>query len=458
MNGLLLTIGSLIVVLGVLVFIHELGHFLAAKWAGIRVLRFSVGMGKPIKALTRVRGGTEYTISWLPLGGYVKMASREEMAGDALEGGAVDIADVPESETFEAQPVWKRMVVILAGVTLNVLFAWFVFSGVYFGAGRPTLPTTTIGFVSDSALPAGAEALRSIPSGTRVLAAGGREVESWEDILEGIQDAPGDSVVLVFEGGESMVLPLHRDALKERVEAATALQPYSDPIIGALVEGSPAARAGLAEDDTVLSVNGAPVSQWHDMVGYLDTLPGAEVRLMVGRAGGRQEVVLTTALDTVVTASGESKTVGRIGAWNKTPPLVFVPLGFAEAVAAGGRTTLGTTTLIVRLVRGMVTGRVSAREVGGPIMIAQSAAASVRRGWIDFLMFMALISVNLAVVNLLPVPVLDGGQFLFLVGEAILRKPLPMRLRQGLTAFGLLLVGLLMVLAISNDLFRIFQT
>lgn len=458
MSGLLLTIGSLIIVLGVLVFVHELGHFLAAKWAGIRVLRFSVGMGKPIPALTRVRGGTEYTISWLPLGGYVKMASREEMAGDALEGGAIDISKVPDSETFEAQPVWKRMIVILAGVALNVLFAWLVFSGVYFGAGRPTLQTTTIGFVSDSALPVGAEPLRDIPSGTRVLSAGGREVESWEDILEGIQDAPGDSVVLVFEKGDPVVLSLHRDALRERVEAATALQPFSDPIIGELVDGSPAAQAGLAPDDTVLSVNGAPVLQWHDMVTYLDTLPGATVRLLVGRASGREEVTLTTALDTVVTAAGESRIVGRIGAWNKTPPLAFVSLGFSEAVTAGARTTLGTTTLIVRLVRGMATGRVSAREVGGPIMIAQSAAASVRRGWIDFLMFMALISVNLAVVNLLPVPVLDGGQFLFLVGEAILRKPLPMRLRQGLTAIGLVLVGLLMVLAISNDLFRIFQT
>src|SRR5512135_734353 len=149
---MLVTVMSFIVVLGVLVFVHELGHFLAAKWAGIRVFRFSLGMGAPIRRLTFTRSGTEYAVCWLPLGGYVKMASQEEMAGDALEGPAPE-EQVPHHETFEAKPVWKRMVVILAGVTMNTLFAWMVFSGVLYKNGRPVNPTTTVGRVADSGLP-----------------------------------------------------------------------------------------------------------------------------------------------------------------------------------------------------------------------------------------------------------------------------------------------------------------
>ena len=228
MTGVAMTVLSLVVVLGVLVFVHELGHFAAAKWAGIRVLRFSIGMGTPIKALSRVRGGTEYVVSWLPIGGYVKMASREEMAGDSLEGGAVDIGTIPDAETFEAAPVWKRFIVLIAGVFLNVVFAWLVFSGVFYHSGRATLPVTTVGQVADS-LPAGAEALRDLPLGARIATAGGVTVESWGDIAQGIQNAPGDSVVITLADGSSVVLPIHRDALSERSAAALALEPWRDP-------------------------------------------------------------------------------------------------------------------------------------------------------------------------------------------------------------------------------------
>ncbi|MEK7380308.1 MAG: RIP metalloprotease RseP [Gemmatimonadota bacterium] len=453
MNGVVMTVLSLVVVLGVLVFVHELGHFLAAKWAGIRVLRFSIGMGTPIRALTRMYRGTEYTVSWLPLGGYVKMASREEMAADALEGGAVDLSNVPDSETFEAAPIWKRMVVIMAGVFLNAVFAWLVFSGVFYQTGRASLPITTVGDVADS-LPAGAEALRDLPAGARIESAGGVVVTSWNDIALGIQNAPGDSVVITVAGGQTVVLPIHRDALGERTAAALALEPWRDPIIGDVVAGRPAAKAGIAAGDTLLTINGVPVIQWYDLVDHLDTLGGREVTVTVGRAAGRLDLALTP--ETVTDPDGTERQVGRIGATNSTPDPIYTPLSLGEAVVAGGRSTLETSTLIVRLVRGMFTGRVSTREVGGPITIAQSAAASASQGPVEFLLFMALISVNLAVVNLLPIPVLDGGQFLFLLGEAVIRRPLPVALRQALSGVGLVLVVLLMVLALSNDLRRIF--
>jgi regulator of sigma E protease len=445
---------SLLVVLGVLVFVHELGHFLAAKWAGIRVLRFALGMGKPIRRLTFVRGGTEYSVCWLPLGGYVKMASQEEMGGEVLEGGPT-AEEVPFEETFEAKPVWKRMIVILAGVTLNVLFAWLVFSAVFYKTGRPVIPVTTVGAVVDSLLPEGAEGLAQLEPGDRIVRVAGRPVRSWDDILDGIQHTGMDTIPVELADGATIRLPLHRDAIRERAEAGAALQPWLPPVIGTVTPSRPAARAGLAIGDTILAVDEVPIRQWYDLVTVLDQRPGVPITISLGRTGRREDVTVTTDAETIG-PKGAERRVGRIGIGSGGLNPEFESLTLGQAVVVGARTTASMSTLIFRVLRGMVTGRVSARELGGPIAIAQGAAATARRGAPEFLIFMGLISVNLAVVNLLPIPVLDGGQFLFLLGEAVLRRPLPLRLRQRLTALGLFLVLLLMVLALSNDILRLF--
>jgi regulator of sigma E protease len=454
-NDALLTVLSLIIVLGVLVFVHELGHFLAAKWAGIRVFRFSVGMGAPIKRLTWTRGGTEYTVSWLPLGGYVKMASQEEMAGDALEGGATG-EEVPREETFEAKPVWKRMVVILAGVTFNVVFAWILFSGMLYKNGRPVNPTTTVGGLVDTLVTAELAPLASLRPGDRITAVNGLPVASWEELTEQIQQAAGDSIVLEFDRRAPLVLPIHHDALAERIKAGLAILPELPPVVGRVLADYPASVAGLRAGDTVLALDGQPVGQWYDMVRTVEARAGVPVVMSIGRAGGRLDLSVTPRAEEVRVPRGEARSIGRIGVLPKGTDARYEPMGLGEAVVAGGVMTAGTSTFIVRSVRGMLTGRISAREVGGPIAIGQSAAESARAGFDSFLMFMALISVNLAVINMLPIPVLDGGQFLFLLGEAVLRRPLPLKLRQRLTAVGLLLLGLLMVLAFSNDIRRLF--
>lgn len=453
MNDFLFTLLSFIVVLGVLVFVHELGHFLAAKWAGIHVFRFSIGIGSPIRRLTVTRNGTEYSISWLPLGGYVKMASQEEMAGDALEGARPEV-EVPHEATFEAKPVWKRMVVILAGVTFNVLFAWIIYTGVLYGRGQPVLPITTIGRVIDTALPAGAEALATLAPGDRITAVNDRAIDTWEGLMQGIQAAPGDTIVLGVAGRDPVRLTIHHDALKERSQVVQSLLPWLPPQVGQAVPGRPAARAGLAPGDTVLALDGEPIAQWDDMVAALATRGGIPVVLSLGTATGRREVELTPDAETVP-ANGGERTVGRIGVYQRLPESRYEPLSFGQAVVAGGRATVNTTNFIVGVVRGLLSGRVSSREVGGPIAIGQIAGEAARAGPVEFLMFMAVISVNLAIINLLPIPVLDGGQFLFLLGEAVIRRPLPARLRQRLTAVGLLLLLLLMVLAFSNDIRRL---
>ena len=223
---MLITILALIVVLGVLIFVHEAGHFIAAKWAGIYVHRFSLGLGPPIPWLTFRRGETEYTISWLPLGGYVKMASREEDIGSsALEGGA-PAAAVPPDRVFEAKPIWKRMVVILAGVTMNALFAWAVFAFLAYKNGRQIDPVTTVGRVVEELVPPEAAALKQIQPGTRILRINGDSMKSWDEVVAAIANTPGPEVRIELADGSTVVLPIHPDALEERIKAAQALQPF----------------------------------------------------------------------------------------------------------------------------------------------------------------------------------------------------------------------------------------
>jgi regulator of sigma E protease len=451
----LVTILALIVVLGVLIFVHEAGHFIAAKWAGIYVHRFSLGLGSPIPWLTFKRGETEYSISWLPLGGYVKMASREEeVTSSALEGGHVD-APVPPDRVFEAKPVWKRMVVILAGVTMNALFAWFAFTFLAAKNGRQIDPTTTVGQVIGEMVPPGGEALRDIPVGSRIVGINGRPVKSWNDVSEGIANSPESEVRLELDGGRTVTLPIHQDALEERLKAAQALQPSRPAVIGQVLPGRPAARAGLHPGDTILAIGDHPIAQWYDVLEVLQANTGTPLTMTVAGDSGRRTLDLQPEVETIEGLDGKPRKVGRVGI-SVALDTHFEPLSLGQAFKEGGLATVSASTQIVRTVRGLFTGRISRREVGGPIMIGQLAGESARMGLDPFLAFMALISINLAVLNLLPVPVLDGGQFLFLLAEAVIRRPLPLKLRERLTAVGMVLIVLLMGLAFSNDIRRLF--
>jgi regulator of sigma E protease len=451
----LTTIVALIIVLGVLIFVHEAGHFLAAKWAGIYVHRFSLGLGPPIPWLTFRRGETEYTISWLPLGGYVKMASREEeVTSSALEGGRAT-TPVPPDRVFEAKPVWKRMVVILAGVTMNALFAWLTFTFLAAKNGRQIDPSTTVGRVIEEMVPSGAEALRRIPPGARITAVDGKPVASWNEIQERIANSPAQEVRIELEGGQTVTLSIHPDALEQRLKASQALQPYRRAVVGQTLPGRPAERAGLAPGDTILEVNGRPIRQWYDVLDVLQDNGGRTITMEVAGPTGRRTLKIKPAVETIPGPDGKPRQVGRVGIAVKTD-FRTEPLGLGEAVLEGWNATVSASTQIVRTVRGLFSGRISRREVGGPIMIGQLAGESARMGLDPFLAFMALISINLAILNLLPVPVLDGGQFLFLLAEALIRRPLPLKLRERLTAVGMVLIVLLMGLAFSNDIRRLF--
>jgi regulator of sigma E protease len=452
----LFTIGVLIVVLGVLILVHEAGHFWAAKAAGIYVHRFSIGMGSPISWLTWRRGETEYSVSWLPLGGYVKMASEEAEIGDSpLEGGAAEIT-VPPDRTFESKPVWKRMAVILAGVVMNVLFAWVLYTGLAWKNGEQLDPTTTVGRVATDSLPPGGERLAELRPGDRIVAVQGDSVNTWNDIEEAVATAPGDTISLALADGRVITLPIHHVALGERARVVLALAPYRAAVIDSLVPGRPAERAGLVRGDTVVSINGDSIGQWYDMVERIRNGGGQELTIGIGRRGGRTEVRLTPLLEDEREPNGQTRQVGKIGV-GPAVPYISRPLTIWQAATEGARATLLASTQIVRTVQGLLSARISSREVGGPILIGQMAAQSARLGLDAFLAFMGLVSVNLAVLNLLPIPVLDGGQFLFLLAEAVRRKPLSRVIRERLTMVGLVLVVLLMLLAFSNDFRRVLH-
>jgi regulator of sigma E protease len=410
-------------------------------------------MGKPIRALTRKRGETEYVISWLPIGGYVKMASREEepITG-ALEGGPANMV-VPPDRVFEAKPVWKRMIVILAGVTMNVLFAWLVFSGLLWVRGESVLPITRVGEVATD-LPPGAEELRRLSPGDRITAVAGKPVETWDDIQTQFLATSRDSFVVEVEGKSPLIIRIHRDAIEPRMRALQSLSQYLPPVIGVVQLGGPGEKAGVRIGDTLIAVGGSTVGQWSDAVAAIEARPDQDVALLIGRAGGRTELVAHSTSDTVADSAGVRHKTGKLRLGVDVPER-HIPVGLSRAVQQGAAQTLAVSTQIVRVIRGMFSGRVSTREVGGPIAIGVMAGQSAQQGLAPFLAFMALISVNLAVLNLLPIPVMDGGQFLFLLGEAILRRPLSLKLRERLTYFGLVLVVLLMVFAFSNDIRRL---
>ncbi len=454
---MLTTLLAFLACLGVLVFVHELGHFLAAKWARIWVHRFSIGVGSPVKALSFRRGETEYAISWLPLGGYVKMASREEEAtSSALEGETPDVV-VPPDRMYEAAPIWKRMVVILAGVTMNILFAWAVYSGLALRNGRPVNPVTQVGRVDSTLLPPQAEPFRALRVHDRIVAVNGRFVSSWTDVEQELRTAPGDRLELALGDGRRLVAPIHADAVEARAAVAAAIEPFTAPVTGPVVPGRPAARAGMQPGDTILRVNGQWVDQWDALLSAIEGSPGRPLSLEIARGG--QRVFLTVTPDsTEVRDSAGTRWVGKIGV-NVFRGTRYEPYPSVwAALGAGGESTAFAATSIVRTVRGLLSGRVSGKALGGPIAIGQMAGETVRLGFEAFLAFTAFISVNLAVLNLLPIPVLDGGQFLFLVAEAVRRKPLPVALRERLTLVGLALIVALMGLAFWNDLRRLFES
>ena len=441
--------------LGVLIFVHELGHFVVAKAVGIQVLRFSLGFGRPV--LQWRRGETEYWISWIPLGGYVKMAGLEDegMVGE-LEGGKATVAIDP-ARAFDHKPLWARMAVILAGVTMNVVLAFFIYTGLAAISGIPVRATTQVDTVLASMLPPGTEALTGLHRGERILRVNGDTVTSWNDLQTGLLKSGPEARLEIAGRSEPLIVHVPSDTAARLRLVSWGILPFAPARIGLVYPGEPGARGGLRPGDVVIRADGDTVRSWNDLLLKLWPSAGKTVDMAVLRDTAVVELKVTPRAQTEDdTASARPRTFGFIGAEGDFPE-IKQRLPVTTAVRVGAAQTVRQVGLVLGSVKRLVLGQASMKEVGGPIMIAQVSGQAARLGLDRFLMFMAFFSISLAVLNLLPIPVLDGGHAVFLIAEGIRRKPLSPQLRMRLTQVGMLIVLAIMVLALSNDVLRFFR-
>ena len=462
-----MTILATIVVLGVLIFVHELGHFMAAKSVGIEVQRFSIGLGPTMFGFRR--GETEYVISWVPLGGYVKMGGMGDEVMDRLEGGAEEGVEEgtpegaaaqprqPRPSDFDGKPIWARTFVISAGVIMNMLFAFAVYTGVNAAWGLPELAENRVGEVLRELLPPGAEALAELPAGARLISVGDRQVDHWGDVRDGFLEAPTGPLTIVTGEPEGVVEIEVASDPQERVQILQGLMPWIDAEVGILTQGSPAERGGLETGDRVVVAGGVPMTNWYDFVDVVEARPDIRTELSLIR-GGRSltRFVTPDAVTQDDPVTGETVTVGKVGIYAPSGELVYRDVSLTRAVQLGYAETVGISRLILDFLRGLVTGRESARSLGSIVTIGSIAGQAAQLGIETFLRFMAMFSVNLAILNLLPIPILDGGHLVFLGIEAVRGKALSLEQRLRWSHFGFVILMGIMLWALSNDILRLF--
>ena len=450
-----MTILATIVVLGVLIFVHELGHFLAAKSVGIEVQRFSIGLGPTIVGFQK--GETEYVVSWIPLGGYVKMGGMDDEVMDRLEGGAEPEPRQPSPRDFDSKPIWARTFVISAGVIMNMLFAFGVYVGVNAVWGSAEMAEHRISRVEARLLPEGTETLASLPEGSRIVRVGERAVEHRGDIRDGLIEAPAGSLeVVTAEPASSVSIDLGTDP-DVRQQLLASLRPWVEPVVGTVNPGTPADKGGMEAGDRILVANGVEITHWYDFVDVIESRPMMRTELLLQRDGVSLTRYVTpdeVTEDDPVTR--ETVRVGKVGILPTMMEAAYQPVSMGRAIQLGWAETVGVSGLILGFLRDLVTGGVSPRSVGSIVTIGAASGQAAEMGLVTFLRFMALFSINLAILNLLPIPVLDGGHLVFLGIEAVRGKALSIEQRLRWSHVGFLVVMGIMLWALSNDILRLF--
>lgn len=450
---ILTSLAAFIVAIGVLVTIHEYGHYLAARLMDVKVLRFSVGFGRPIYRRVLGRDRTEFVIAAIPLGGYVKMLDERE----------APVPDAEAARAFNRKRLGARNFVIVAGPLANFLFALAAYA-VMFMIGVPGLKPV-VGEID----PASAAAAGGLQPGDEILMVGERRVQDWDQANLRLLDhaVRADEVVLTVldrDGREiRRTIPLEnrRDLLGEgQFLDRLGIRPYRPallPLIGSIERGSPAAESGLQTGDRVLSVNGDTVDSWVAWVERIQAAPGQPLQVRVERAGGAVELRVVPA---EVEIDGELR--GRIGAGVDTdqPQLreisTLVRLGPVEGFVSGAARTWEVSVLTLRVLWRMITGEASVKNIAGPVTIAEYAGMTAIIGITAFLGFLALVSVSLGIINLLPIPVLDGGHLMFNLVEWVKGSAVSERTQLIGQQLGLLAIAALMLLAFYNDFARLF--
>jgi regulator of sigma E protease len=451
MQTLILTI----IVLGVLVFVHELGHFVTAKWAGVGVPRFSIGLGPRVVGVKV--GETDYCLSAIPFGGYVKMSGMEgEEAFEGLEGGEVpsDGAEsVSPAKRFENKSVAWRLAILSAGVAMNFLLGWFIYVGLAWRDGIPTVAGTTVAGV-DSEVAAAYPALEGL-AGESIVAVQGRSVANWEELTEAMLTGEDSELELQLASGGSVTTEVAGESERERI--AFGIVPLVPTVIDQVHDGSPAARGGIQPGDRVVSIDGIETPSFDRLSEVVLARPGKIVPVVVERPVDGSVRQLSLTVETGVekaprTTDGKFVDVGVLGVGAKVDR---IDLNLDEAVIAGTRAAGRASMLILGGLYDLATGGVSLKAIGGPVAIGQLTGHFARQGMSSLLGWVALFSINLAILNLLPIPVLDGGHILFLGIEATRGRPLSTTQKLRLSQVGLAFLVLLMAWAFTVDILRV---
>jgi regulator of sigma E protease len=453
--SILIAIFGFVLAIGVLVTVHEFGHYWVARRCGVRVLRFSIGFGRPLWARRYGRDQTEYCIGSIPLGGYVKMLDERE-------------APVPPAEqhrTFNRQSVPRRTAIVLAGPAFNFLFAilayWLIFV-----AGIPGLKPV-IGEVLEGT-PAAEAGVRA---GDEIRSVNGRNTPTWRvagiELLDGILDQRPIHLDLLREDGSEAAVAMSLEGIDRRrlTEPGHLLEGLGmrqwaaalPPVLGQLAEGGAAVAAGLRPGDRILAVDGEPTPTWQAFRDRVVARPGVAVSVEFERGGRLERLEVTPeAVDS------EQGVIGRIGAGPEITEEILQRMraeqryGPVAALGRGVANTWEMSALTVRMLGRMVAGQVSVKNLSGPINIAHYAGITVSSGLVSFLGFLAIVSISLGIINLLPIPMLDGGHLLYLGAEAVTGKPVSERVQIMGQQVGLLALAALISFAIYNDLARIF--
>lgn len=448
MQTLILTI----LVLGVLVFVHELGHFLTAKWAGIGVPRFSIGLGPRVVGV-RV-GETDYCLSAIPFGGYVKMAGMEgEEAFEGLEGGRSEDEAVLAEKRYESKSIGTRLIVISAGVAMNFLLGWLIYVGLAWREGIPTVEGTILGGV-DSVAVREHPALAQLGVGDTIVGVDGRQVSNWYEIGRAIEEGEGP-VSIALSSGETVAVPVENET--DRRAIFFALAPFVSPVIAEIEGDGPAARAGLREGDRIVSVDGIETGSFSAVSDIVRLRPDRVVPVVIERRveGEPRRFSLSVRTGTISAprpSDGRFVHVGWLGVGTR---IGRIELGPGQALAAGSRATWRAGTLILGGLYQLVTGEIGLRSLGGPVAIGQLTGHFARQGVSSLLAWVALFSINLAILNLLPIPVLDGGHIMFIAIEGTRGRPLSARQKMRLSQVGLAFLVLLMAWAFTADILRL---
>jgi regulator of sigma E protease len=452
---LLITVVAFVVALGCLIVVHEFGHFAVARACGVKVLRFSVGFGKPLWLRRLGRDATEWAIAAFPLGGYVKML-------DEREG---PVAPEELARAFNRQSVWRRLAIVAAGPVANFLLAIALY-WVLFIHGVPGVRP-----VIDEPPPATAASAAGFTAGDTLVRIGDEPVVTWQDtrwIL--LQRAVQKSVVTVevrSAGGASAsraldlstLSPADMDSDFLRTLGLMRQQPKLKPVIGELVGGGAAQRAGLKSGDEIVSISNQRIESWDQVVKTVRAAPGTPLIIEIKRAGALQPAIVVTP--EVVNESGQK--IGRIGAAPLVDRsvldglLVEVRYGPLESLGKAVHKTWDTSAFSLKMLGKMIVGEVSLKNLSGPITIADYAGQSAQGGVTSYLMFLALISISLGVLNLLPIPLLDGGHLMYYTFEIFKGRPISDRAIEIGQHVGMALLFTLMAFALYNDINRLIS-